>query len=111
LMGASPSQIGTARAQLHLGRRQSASVHVAEELPEMQLGARGADLARRRPHQRDRLPRQRCNAGGREPQSIAVVSTPGMPSLYSGVAMMTPSAARIAALNSTTAGGSPARLK
>src|SRR5256884_172211 len=30
------------------GRRQSASVHVAKELPEMQLGARGANLARRR---------------------------------------------------------------
>ena len=33
-----------------LRRRQSASVNVAEELPEMQLGARGADLARRCPH-------------------------------------------------------------
>ncbi len=44
-----------------LGRRQSASVHVAEELPEMQLGARGADLARRRPRQRDLAPPDECH--------------------------------------------------
>ncbi len=46
--------------------------------------------------------------GGREAQSIAFLSTPGMPRLYSGVAIRSASAARIASLSAATAWGSPA---
>src|SRR3989442_5834789 len=95
------------RRHQDLGRRKGARVHVAEERLEMQLGPRGADLARRCPIKATGFPVSGAAPGGREPQSIAVVSTPGMPSLYSGVAIITPSAARIAALNSTTAAGAP----
>jgi hypothetical protein len=47
-------------------------------------------------------------SGGRDAQSIAFLSTPGTPRLYSGVAIRTASASRIACLKRTTASGSPA---
>src|SRR5213080_1550614 len=137
LMGASPSQIGTARAQLHL-RQLLGHVHARLAGISAALSAAGRTAALNAALMPARractCPRscRRCSwaravpiwlgdapisatgfpvsgamPGGREPQSIAVVSTPGMPSLYSGVAMRMPSAARIAALNSTTAAGSP----
>ena len=54
------------------------------------------------------FPRSGERPGNRDAQSIAVVSIPGMPLLYSGVAIKTPSAFQMAALNSATTGGSPA---
>ena len=47
-------------------------------------------------------------SAGRESQSIAFLSTPDVPRLYSGVAMRTPSASATAALSATTEAGSPA---
>jgi hypothetical protein len=47
-------------------------------------------------------------SGGREAQSIAFFSTPGMPRLYSGVAIRSASAPRIASFSATTGSGSPA---
>src|SRR5262249_4032923 len=47
-------------------------------------------------------------SAGREAQSIAFLSTPGTPRLYSGVAIRTASASRIASLRATTESGSPA---
>jgi hypothetical protein len=51
-----------------------------------------------------------CSAdprGGREAQSIAFFRTPGTPKLYSGVAMRSASAWRMAALKAVTGSGSP----
>ena len=47
-------------------------------------------------------------SGGREAQSIAFFSTPGRPRLYSGVAIRSASASRIASLKAATVSGSPA---
>src|SRR5690242_236416 len=51
-----PIESLVSRCHQELWRSEGARVHVAEELSKMQLGPRGADLARRRPHQRHGLP-------------------------------------------------------
>ena len=45
--------------------------------------------------------------GGREAQSIAFFSTPGIPKLYSGVTMRSASARRMADFSAPTGSGSP----
>ena len=47
-------------------------------------------------------------SGGREAQSTAFFSPPGTPRLYSGVAIRSASASRIASFSATTGSGSPA---
>ena len=43
----------------------------------------------------------------RDTQSMAFLSVPGIVQLYSGLTMITPSAARIASANAVTLGGKP----
>ena len=45
--------------------------------------------------------------GSRETQSMAFLSPPGIEKLYSGVTMITPSAARMASASALTAAGKP----
>ena len=54
------------------------------------------------------LPASGDASAGREAQSTAFLSTPGIPWLYSGVAIRSASAERIASLKAATASGSPA---
>ncbi len=51
-----------------------------------------------------------ASAGGRDSQSTAFFTTPGMLLLYSGVATSTPSAAAIFSFSARTAGGLPSRV-
>ena len=53
------------------------------------------------------FPRSGVLAGGREAQSMAFLSTPGTPKLYSGVTTRSASASRMAVFRAATGSGSP----
>ena len=76
-----------------------------EHLADLGLRPDGAELARGRANDRRGLALQRGLARGRETQSIAFLSAPGMDELYSGVAKRIPSASATAWRSSATDSG------